>query len=65
MRNLKKILKISGLIILIVFACLGIGIAGGIPISSSNRKEDKQEIKIELLDTKEDAGRISQFEIEP
>lgn len=65
MKNLKKLLKIFGLTILIVLALFGIGIAGGIPVSSMNGKEDKDEIKIEMLDIKEETGTLSQFEIKP
>ena len=65
MKNLKKLLKIAGLVLLIVLACFGIGIAGGIPVSSANRKEDKAQIKIELLDTKDETTTNEAFEIKP
>ena len=43
MRLLRRLL----LIILIVLAAFGIGMAGGVPVASSHKREDGPEIKIE------------------
>ena len=48
MQSLKKAFRLIGLSALLLLATLGIGISGGIPMSSSKRK-DKNQIKIEWL----------------
>lgn len=47
---------------LILLASIGIGLVGGIPIQSSKKKEDLLEIKIEMLEHKEDQTKLGQFE---
>ena len=54
MKDFKKTIRLFGLVVLIVLASLGIGICGGIPIPTSNRKEDSVKIKIEVVESKED-----------
>jgi hypothetical protein len=63
MKSFKKTLKLLGLVLLIVLASFGIGIAGGVPIPSSKRKEDTIEISIELLESNEDKIKLDQFHI--
>ncbi|MCU4175800.1 hypothetical protein [Carboxylicivirga sp. N1Y90] len=55
MTNYKKVLRVVALVLLILLATLGIGISGGIPVSSSGKKEDTIEVKSELLDNKEES----------
>ena len=47
MKSFKKSLKLLGLILLIVLASFGIGIGGGVPIPSSNKKDEAINIKLE------------------
>jgi hypothetical protein len=63
MKSFKKALKLLGLVLLIVLASVGLGIGGGIPISPSNKKEDTIEIKVELVESKEDKTELGQFNI--
>ena len=63
MKCFTKILRLLGLVLLIVLASVGIGIGGGIPIPPSNKKEDTIEIKVELVESKEDKTELGQFDI--
>lgn len=46
MKKIKKALRLFVLICLIVLACIGIGISGGVPLSlTSNRRETQKEKK--------------------
>lgn len=51
MKKLKKALRLFGLVLLIVLALMGVG---GISIFSSREKSLDNEIRIELVDKKED-----------
>lgn len=53
MKRFKKKLKLLCYVILIILASLAAGI-GGAPIPMRGRKEERNEIKIELIDTKEE-----------
>lgn len=54
MNSIKKALKITALVCLIVLACLGVGISGGVPIPMSNSRRESEKDKIELLEDKEE-----------
>lgn len=43
-------MRLSGLVILIVLACFGIGIIGGTPVPPKNKREDTIEIVAEQVD---------------
>jgi len=51
MNGIKRMLKLFGLACLIVLATVGIGIGGGAPILSTNKREERAEMKIELLES--------------
>lgn len=59
MKNLKKITKLVSISFLIVLATLGIGIAGGIPISTNTKREEKQKPKMEIVELKEDKAKLN------
>lgn len=63
MKSFKRILRLLGLVLLIVLACVGIGFGGGVPIPTSNKKEDTIEIKVELVESNEDKTKLIQFDI--
>jgi hypothetical protein len=63
MKSFKRILRLSGFVLLIVLASVGVGFAGGVPIPSSNKKEDTIEIAIELVESQEDETTLHKLEI--
>lgn len=63
MKSFKKILRLSGLVLLIVLASVGIGFGGGVPIPTSHKREDATEINIELVESNEDQTKLGQFDI--
>lgn len=63
MKHFKKTLKLLGLVILIVLTSFGVGLVGGVPVSSSNKKEDTIHITIELVETDEDKTTLNVFDI--
>jgi hypothetical protein len=56
MKQLKRALRVAGLVMLIFLALSGIGIAGGAPVPAIRRKENTIEIRTELKKTDESAG---------
>ncbi|NEU10491.1 hypothetical protein GZH53_19350 [Flavihumibacter sp. R14] len=50
MKSFKKLLRLSGLVLLIALACFGIGIIGGTPVPPRNKREDTIEIVVELVE---------------
>ena len=63
MERFKNILKLSALVLLIVLASVGIGMAGGVPIPSSNKRKDSTDLKIELVESNVDNTRVGQSDI--
>ncbi|MDQ0641390.1 hypothetical protein QF042_004955 [Pedobacter sp. W3I1] len=51
MKQFKKAMRLTGLVLLILLASVGLG--GGVPIPPSNKRENYIEIKIELPETDE------------
>ena len=63
MKNVLRFLRLCRLIILIVLACFGMGISGGVPIPTINKKEETIEISIETDESSEDDETVvSPFE---
>lgn len=62
MKSFKKALRLACLVLLICLATIGISIAGA-PIPFSRRKENDPQIKIELVDLKEEATDLTQIDI--
>jgi len=63
MKKIKRLARLLVLICLIVLASIGIGMSGGIPLSSFKSREDSKKDNIELIE-KEDmdsASRQSQI----
>jgi hypothetical protein len=58
MKRFKKTLRLIGLVLLIVLACLGIGIGGGAPVPRFNKKENTIGINAELLDDDRDKTMV-------
>ena len=54
MKNFKRLLKLSALVLLMVLATIGMGIAGPVPVSPNKRKDNDNGIKIELVEAKEE-----------
>jgi len=64
MKRFKRILRLLGLMCLIALAVFGVGIAGGVPIPSSTKREHAIEVKIELLDTEESEADLVAFDFQ-
>ena len=62
MKKLKKALKLFALVCLILLASLGIGLVGGIPISFSDKRRQTPDIKIELVEVKDEESDVKDFE---
>lgn len=62
MKNFKKKLKLLCYVILIVLASLAAGI-GGAPVPMRGRKEERNEISIEMVDLKDDSTQSEKIEI--
>ncbi len=55
MKKFKKIIRLLCLILMILLASIGVGLAGGMPIPLTGRREEMTPvIKIEQVDKKED-----------
>ncbi|MBC7865492.1 MAG: hypothetical protein IAF38_21130 [Bacteroidia bacterium] len=63
MKNLKRALRLFGLGLLIVLASVGIGIGGAVPISSNRKRENTNETKIELVETRDDKTKAEEEKI--
>jgi hypothetical protein len=61
-KQFKKILLMAGMVLLIVLACFGIGIAGGVPLPSNRRKDNSIEIRTELKETDENKNSSILYE---
>ncbi|MCB0705762.1 MAG: hypothetical protein KDC34_10655 [Saprospiraceae bacterium] len=65
MERFKKLMRLLLLVILIVLASLGIGIAGGIPIPTSKKSQQPIEINAELIDKKKEKTSVKEQEVKP
>ncbi|MEK6152611.1 hypothetical protein WIW50_05100 [Flavobacteriaceae bacterium 3-367] len=54
MIRFKKALRLLGLMVLVVFAAIGVGLNGGVPMPTANRKKDTIELLMESDDTDEE-----------
>jgi hypothetical protein len=63
MKRFKKALKLCFLVLILFLACIGVGIAGGVPIPFSRRKENDSQTKIELVESKDDATSFTQIDV--
>jgi hypothetical protein len=60
MKTAKKIVRYICLFLLIVLASFGIGIAGGVPVTPLQRRQENPEITIELVESREDKDELTQ-----
>lgn len=59
MSKLKKVLRLLGLCLLILLACCGIGIVGGVPLPRlANRKDRTELIAEEQEEASEDTFKL-------
>lgn len=61
MEKLKKIIRISGLVIMVILASVGLGLVGGVPIPSSSRSKEPIEINIELEESNDEEQEITEL----
>lgn len=62
MKSFMKKLKLLGYVILIILASLAAGISGA-PVPMWGKKEEHNEINIEMVDVKEDSTESENIEI--
>lgn len=62
MKSFMKKLKLLGYVILIILASLAAGISG-VPVPMRGKKEERNEINIEMVDLKEDSTESENIEI--
>ena len=63
MKRFKKITRQFLFICLIILACVGVGISGGVPIPFSRNKRDSEKDKIELIENQEEESDSIKDEI--
>ena len=61
MKKIKNALRILKLIVICVFIGLSVGLFGGLPFSQSSRKQEREQVKIEMV---EKLNTINEIEIE-
>lgn len=54
MIRFKKALRLLGLMVLVVFAAIGVGLNGGVPLPTANRKKDTIELIMESDESEEE-----------
>ncbi|MFT6130707.1 MAG: hypothetical protein ACJATN_002438 [Neolewinella sp.] len=54
LQKFKKFLRMLGLVLLIILAGFGIGLAGGLPTPKLNRRDDKIEVTDESIEEEAD-----------
>jgi hypothetical protein len=57
MKKFKRIARLIGLIFIIILA-----LTGGVPISINRKSEDTNEVKIELVETRDDESELKELE---
>lgn len=64
MQDLKRRLRLIGLVLIMLLATVGISLGGGIPIPMYGKKEDGPPVKIELVkEDDEDESEEDSLEI--
>ncbi len=63
MKRFKKTLRLSGLVLLMVLASLGIGLSGGVALPRSGKKEDAIEINEEFPESTKDKTEAVELQI--
>ncbi|TXN37025.1 hypothetical protein FVB32_01690 [Flagellimonas hymeniacidonis] len=54
MKRFKKALRLLGLFVLVVFASIGVGLNGGVPLPNATRKKDTIELIMESDESEEE-----------
>lgn len=63
MKSFKKALKLSVMVLMIFLSSVGVGIAGGVPVPFFRRKENDPQIRIELVESKDDITSSTQIDL--
>lgn len=63
MKKLKRILRITLYILLIILACAGIGLTGAAPFAETNRQVLPDEVHVEQIDEKEEDEEAEEMKI--
>ena len=62
MKSFKKALRLTVMVLVILLAAMGVGLAGGIPVLFPRKKENDPQIKIELVESRDDAIHLTQID---
>ncbi|MEO6524303.1 MAG: hypothetical protein ABIN91_21635 [Mucilaginibacter sp.] len=65
MEKLRRLLRLSGIVMFVALASFGIGIFGAVPIPPKKRKEDHIEFCIELKEAEKEGTDTVMFEVKP
>lgn len=63
MQKIKKFLRLLLFICLIILACLGVGLSGGVPLPLSNKRRDSGKENIELIEPKIERSDVKQNQV--
>ena len=63
MNKIKKAIRLFAFICLIVLACLGVGLSGGVPIPSFSSKRKSEKEDIELIENQDGKSTSQKGEI--
>ncbi|MEM7161386.1 MAG: hypothetical protein AAF487_02995 [Bacteroidota bacterium] len=50
MKNFKRVFRLLAFIALMVLACVGIGLSGGVPLPTSQNRREQEKAVIEMQD---------------
>ena len=62
MVKIKRLLRHFALALLIILAIFGIGLVGGVPLPGLFKREDSSEVKIELVEDKDEDQEVKEID---
>ena len=63
MKKLKRVMLLMGFVLLMVLASVGMGVAGAVPIVSTNKRKDAIVIDVEEVDAEDSETDVSLLDI--
>ncbi len=65
MKKFKRLITLLGFVLLMVLASVGMGIAGAVPMISTNKRKEAIVIDVEEVDINESETDLSLLDIKP